>query len=113
MDTTGLNIAADGVRTVALLMALHTADPGSGASNEVSGGGYVRQSVSWASASGGVALQVAPADFDVPAGTVAWITIWNAGGTIRYAKAQLSSDAVFPVAGVLTISGCTITFASA
>jgi hypothetical protein len=60
-----------------------------------------------------VALQVAAIDFDVPAGTVAWLTIWDAGGSTRYAKAQLAEDAVFPVAGVLTISGCAITFVSA
>lgn len=112
VDTTARNIAADAVTAVAIRMALHTDDPGAGAANELSGGGYSRQAVPWDPASGAIAAMSDPIDFDVPAVTVAWVSIWNVAGTVRYGKAQLSPTAPFPVAGVLTISAADLDFSA-
>lgn len=112
VDTTSRNIAADAVSAVAARMALHTGDPGAGAANELSGGGYARQAVPWDAAAGGIAAMSDPITFDVPAVTVNWVSLWNAAGTVRYGKVELGSPAVFPVAGVLTISAADLDFSA-
>lgn len=112
VDTTARNVAADAVGTLAARMALHTADPGAGSANELSGGGYSRQAIEWDAASGAVAALSDATNFDVPAVTVAWVSIWNAAGTVRYGKVELDTPAVFPVAGVLTINAADLDFSA-
>lgn len=113
LDAAARNLSADAVGDVAVKMRLHTADPGSGAANEVVGGGYTAQTIAWNAASGGIAALSAAAEFDVPAVTIAWVTIWDVTGTTRYGKAELlvagvATPAVFPVAGTLRVTAASI-----
>lgn len=64
-----------------LFVALHTADPGeTGATAEVSGGSYARQSVAFDWNSGGARVENAGAlsYTNMPAGTVSHCSIWDA-----------------------------------
>lgn len=112
LDEAALNLAADAVAGVALKLALHTGDPGSGAANEVAGGGYSRQDVTWDPASGGIAALSDVVEWDVPAITPAWVTAWNAAGTTRYGKAELTPPPdPMPVAGKFRLLAGSLVFA--
>lgn len=54
---------------IATHAALHTADPGTGLTNEVSGGTYARKALTWAAGTAGDGVVTATAVFDVPAST--------------------------------------------
>ena len=56
--------------------SLHTAYPGTTGTNEVSGGGYARQTPSLGAYSGGVRV-IGSMTWSVPASTVKWVGLWN------------------------------------
>lgn len=63
-------------------MSLHTAYSATG-TNEVTGGSYARQAITWNSAASRSKSSSGNIDFPVPASaTVAWIGIWNSAGTV-------------------------------
>jgi len=67
-----------GVGTIT--MSLHTGDPGTAGDNEVTGGSYARQTVSYAAASGGSVGNSATATFaNLPAATVTHAGFWKNG----------------------------------
>lgn len=105
-DTTARNVMLDALGAVCVRIALHTGDPGAAntAANEVSGGGYARQAITWNAASGGsIDSSNAPA-FSIPAGTtVSWISGWNSAGTVRYWKKDVT-DEVFGSAGTYNLT---------
>jgi hypothetical protein len=112
-DTTARNVGVDAIAALGTRWALHTGDPGAAntASNEVTGGSpaYARKAVAWNAASGGVATQNGDVVLDVPAGTtVAWVSLWNTAGTVRYLKKDVT-DEVFGAQGTYTIKGTTST----
>lgn len=112
-DTTARNVGIDAIAALATRYALHTGDPGgaNSASNEVTGGSpaYARKAVAWNAASGGAATQNGDVVLDVPAGTtVAWVSLWNTAGTVRYLKKDVT-DEVFGAQGTYTIKGTTTT----
>ena len=73
-----LNIAADAVAGDIATVSLHSADPGDTGLNELSGGSYARQSVTFDAATGGEAFVNNSPTFDVPAdGTVAYLGFWD------------------------------------
>lgn len=64
------------------LLSLHTAYSTTGA-NELTGGSYARQSITWAAAASRSKASTGNINVPVPAAaTVAWIGIWNSAGTI-------------------------------
>lgn len=84
--------------------AAHTADPGSGMTNEVSGGSYARQALTWTA--GAVDGEVtASATFDIPSGTsVSHVTTTDAatgGSQIDKVTATYNSQ---PNDGTLTVN---------
>jgi len=84
ITNSGKNIALDALGTSGGFVALFNGDP-SGAGNEISGGTYARQSVTWNAASGGNLDSSNVPTFDVPAGaTVNYIAVYSAstGGTL-------------------------------
>jgi hypothetical protein len=111
-DAQAKNVMLNQLATVAVRWALHTGDPGAAdtASNEVTGGSpaYARKAVAWNSASGGTITQNGDVVFDVPACTVAWVSLWNSAGTVRYLKKDVT-DEVFAAQGTYTIKGTTST----
>ena len=76
----GKNIAADAIAYDKA--ALHNAAPGdTGASNEISGGSYTRQNMTFAASAAGVRNGATLPTFEVPAGAlVAFVSFW-AGAT--------------------------------
>jgi hypothetical protein len=105
-DTTAKNVMLDQLATVMTRVALHSGDPGAAnaADNELAGGGYARQAITWNAASGGaIDSSNAPA-FSVEGGdTVSWISFWNTGGTVRYAKKNVTDEA-FGSGGTYTLT---------
>jgi hypothetical protein len=81
------HVMLDAAVTDATWLSLHTADPGTDGSNEVTGGtpAYARKQGSFDAASGGERDLTSDLTFDVPATTVAWVGLWTAvsGGTFR------------------------------
>ena len=112
-DTTARNVGVDAIAALATRWAAHTGDPGgaNSASNEVTGGSpaYARKAVAWNAASGGTATQNGDVTLDIPAGTtVAWLSLWNTAGTVRYLKKDVT-DEVFGAQGTYVIKGTTTT----
>lgn len=117
VDTAARNIAADAVAGAAAKMRIHTGDPGAGAANEVVGGGYTPQDVTWDPASGGVADLATGVAFSMPAVDAVWATLWTADLLTRIGKSLLYKDGVptpaeFPVAGTLTITAGDVDFSA-
>lgn len=86
--------------------SLHTADPGSTGTSEVTGGtpAYARKALTWAAASGG-SKGAAMVTFDVPAGTITHFGLWTAvtGGTFR-GGAALPANETYGAQGTYDLS---------
>lgn len=62
-----------------VVVSLHTGNPGSTGTNELTGGGYARQTLSWGTPAAG-AVTASPVSFNVPADTdVAYLGFWSSG----------------------------------
>lgn len=97
-NPTAKNSACAGITGSITFIGVHTlVDPGmsSGTANagEASGGSYARQSVTWASASGGTQANSNALTIPVPAGTYGFLTFWNNvslnGGTNYFGYAPM------------------------
>lgn len=102
----GLNAQVAGLTAVAVYASLHTADPSTNGANEVSGGSYTRESISWGSASGGTATSNAEIVFDVPGSTtITHLGYWSAvsGGTF-YGSRALDTNQTYATDGTYTIA---------
>jgi hypothetical protein len=77
-------------------LSLHTAYSATG-TNEVTGGSYARQTVTWAAAASRSKASSGNVDIPVPSGTtVAWIGLWNsAGSTFRGMIANGGAEKAF------------------
>lgn len=101
---------ADGSVQIAYI-SLHTADPGTTGANEVSGGSYARQAVTWGAAASGSKASTADITFNVPSGTtITHVAGWTAstGGTFRGGGALAVSQA-FGTAGTYKIAAGDLT----
>ena len=102
----GLNAYVTGFTTVAVYASLHTADPGTGGTSEVTGGSYTREAISWGAASAGTAASSAPIVFDVPGSTtITHLGYWSAvsGGTF-YGSRALDTSQTYATDGTYTIA---------
>lgn len=96
--------------STAATVSLHTADPGTTGANEVAGGSYSRQPITWDPPSAGSLGSAAAVTFDVPASTtVTHIGLWNGSflGGIALSSPESYSDA-----GVYQLTTATITAAN-
>lgn len=93
--------------------SLHSADPGETGANEISGGSYARQAISWAAASGGSKKNSADITFtNMPAATVTHVGIWDAstagnflaGGALTASKTVNAGDTFKIAANDLTLT---------
>lgn len=106
LNDNGLNAEVEGLTAVAAYASLHTADPGSTGTAEVSGGSYARKSITWGSASAGTALSSADIVFDVPSSTtITHLGYWSAStaGTF-YGFRSLDTSQTFSTNGNYTIN---------
>lgn len=105
-DIKARNAMLDALAPLCTKVALHTGDPGAAdsATNEVAGGTYARQSVTWGAAGAGTMASSNTPVFAVGAGiTVTWASFWNTAGTVRYAKKLVTTEA-FGAAGTYTLT---------
>jgi hypothetical protein len=111
LNNAGLNLQVAGLTSAASHVSLHTASPGTDGSNEVTGGSYTREAVSWAAAASGSAATDANIVFEVPTGvTITHLGYWSAssGGTF-YGWRALNASQTFSSAGTYTISSGNLT----
>jgi hypothetical protein len=107
------NIGLDAVGDVGLYVSLHTADPSTDGSNEVTGGSpaYARQACTWDDAASGSMALAAAETFNVPASTtVTHFGVWSAStsGTF-YGGGALSASEEFGAQGTYELgTGTTI-----
>jgi hypothetical protein len=105
----GLNQRADATAALVTSVSLHSADPGTTGTDEVTGGGYTRLAPTYDSATGGVADLNAGLDFATPADqTVSHIGLW-ATATFLGGFARTSGDAAANAAGEYTVATAPIT----
>lgn len=105
LTSAGLDAHLDGFTAVALYASLHTADPGTSGTAELSAGSYTREVISWASASNGTAATDAQIVFDVPPATISFLGYWSAssGGTF-YGSRALDVPQTYATTGTYTIA---------
>lgn len=104
------NIGLNAQGAAAVLASLHSANPGTTGTSELTGGAYGRQSVTWGAASAGSIQTNAAMDFSVPGGsTVAWVGLWASGGTTFLGGIQLASSEVFGADGTYTVTSINLT----
>jgi len=74
------NAMLDAVLQGSITISLHTADPGATGANELTGGGYARQSATFSLASGGSASNSGTVTWtNLPACTITHMGIWKSG----------------------------------
>lgn len=102
LTTAGKNRMLDGSWSPPNKASLHTAEPNAEGSNEVSGGGYARQTLEWnAAAAGTMDDKGGPRVFSIPAGTtVKWVGYWDAGTLVAIDDVP---DEAFTGAGTYTL----------
>lgn len=105
----GKNQMLNALGSAVAYVSLHTADPGTAGTAEVTGGApaYARKAVTWAAAANGT--MTAPASgtvtFDVPGSTtVAYLGYWSAVTTgTFYGSRALSASEVFSGQGTYSV----------
>ena len=106
INITGRNAMLDNLGTLCVYMALYT---DIGGTNEVSGGTYARQSITWASASNGVKAISNQPVFSVPGGTtvrsVGFLTALTSG--TQHAIDDVTAE-TFAGDGTYTVASATI-----
>lgn len=100
---------ADAYGALGVHISLHTGDPGSTGTNEVSGGSYARKPTTWSSGSSGT-LSGSQVEIDVPAGAYVYAGIWSAatGGVFRD-KVQISSTTLGGPGKIMVTPTLTVT----
>jgi hypothetical protein len=110
LQTEALDAAADGVAGIAALMSLHNGNPGSDGSNEISGGGYTRQAVTWDPSTGGVASADGTVAFEgTPEQEVTHVGLWTDAGADWLGSEVPTGDLAFDANGELNVVAATIT----
>lgn len=107
LNNTAKNLMLEELAGVAVWASIHTADPGTTGTSEVSGGSpaYARKAITWNAASGGNLDNNANPVFDIPAGTtITHFGLWSAssGGTF-YGSGDIT-DETFAGQGTYTLS---------
>lgn len=122
LSPAGLNNAANGVRTNAGYISLHSADPGTTGASELSGGSpaYARKAATWSTAADGTFTLSGAAQFDVPAGSsVSHFGLWSAasGGTFQGGEELVDGSGnpaveSFASQGLYTLTSASVTVAN-
>jgi len=101
------NVMLTALRSELTQVSLHSSDPGTTGTNELTGGTYARKAVTLTVPSAG-AMNVSNApEFDVPpSATVAWVGFW-AGSTFR-AKAAVTTEVYSTNGGKYTLLNTTV-----
>ena len=109
LNNAGHNAQLAGLVAVAVYASLHTADPGTTGTSEVTGGtpAYARKAITWGSpATSSVAMAATLPTFDVPASTtISYLGYWSAltSGTF-YGSRALSSPETYGGQGTYAVT---------
>lgn len=108
----GKNLMLDALAGRAAYVSLHSADPGTRGTSELSGGSpaYSREAITWGSASSGSLTSSDRPVFDVPASSsVVYVGLWSAdtGGTF-YGSGVASAREDFGGQGTYTLDSATV-----
>ena len=95
--------AAGAAVSTAVEVSLHSDQPDSTGSNELSGGGYERQAVTWGTPSSGIVTATTDPTFPIPPGWVRWCGLWDDTGTYL-GGIELTTPLDAPAIGTYTIS---------
>lgn len=112
LNNTSKNLMLDALGAVAVWASLHTADPGTTGTSEVSGGSpaYARKAITWNAASGAGLDNNANPVFDVPAGTtITHFGLWSASSAGTFYGSGDITDEVFGGQGSYTLSDADLT----
>lgn len=95
--------------------SMHTADPGSDGSSEISGGSYARQSVSWNTASDGSVATSGEIQFAIPGGnTVTHLGLWSGDATpVWLGGLALSTQESYGADGTYTVTSLVLNLTNA
>jgi hypothetical protein len=109
----GKHVMLDALGTAAAYASLHTADPSTGGTSEVTGGtpAYARKAITWAAASAGSKASSAGIVFDVPAATsITHMGYWSAlvAGTFLGSR-PLDVTQIFATQGTYTVPSGAVT----
>jgi len=111
LTTAGEDLMLDGLADGVTFVSLHTADPSTGGTSEVTGGTYSRETISWAAATSGSVTTDSAIVFDVPGSTtITHLGYWSASvsGSF-YGSRALDADQTYATAGTYTISSGNLT----
>jgi len=105
LSVNGRNKQLGGFGSAVTHASLHTADPGTNGANEVAGGSYARQSVTWSAPSAGTVSSSNSQVFPVPASTtVSFVGYWDHVSAGNFYGSRDVTDEVFAGAGTYTIA---------
>lgn len=105
------NTALDAMADRVTQLSLHTGDPGGTGANELTGGTYARQAVTWNAATSAQVTIAAPVTFGVAAGnTIEWVGMWD--GMTWVGAVALNAPQPFPNDGELTVQNLAITMSN-
>jgi len=111
-NTTILNTALEAMADRIVSVSLHTGNPGTTGANELTGGGYTRQTPTWGTAAAGVIETTASMVFPIAAGnSISYVGLWDTG-PVFVGSAQISPAEIFNNDGQLTVQELTITATS-
>lgn len=110
LSDAALNLMANAFRAAATHAQLHTGDPGTAGTSNVSSA--ARQAISWNAASGSGDIDLASAvDFTggAASGPCTWVSLWSASssGTF-YGRYALTGDQTFNADGEYTLTEITL-----
>lgn len=112
LNDTAKNYMLDQLGTQIGFFGLHSADPGTTGTNELTGGSpaYARKAATWASAATGSMTDTgADPVFDVASGsTVAWVGLWSSLTVGTFYGAADVTDEVYGAQGTYTLTSFTI-----
>ena len=102
--TASKDTAVNALTATGAWISLHTGDPGTVGSNEVSGGSYARQQTTWGSSSSGTAAGSQVTFSSVPSGSYTHYGVWSsATGTFRWGFA-LSPGVTLSASGTVLMT---------
>lgn len=113
-NTEALNRACDGIASTVTQLSLHTGAPGAaGTDNELSGGSYTREAVTYAAASSGTADFTTDPEFGAGSieSTVTTVGFW--AGSTYLGSATLSANKTISGSDTLTLTSAPITVSAA
>lgn len=102
------NAAGAAITALGGFLSLHTADPSTTGANEVTGGSYARQSITWNSWSAGATTSSNGQTFSsmpAEAGNL-WIGVWSlvTSGSFVWGGASAAVTGPIPVGGTVTFA---------